>query len=548
MNVLRQLDRHPRAAIALSACVGALLPALYGWIEGTQVSHVHDESSYLMAADTFARGRLTNPSPNHPEFFESQHVLVVPTYMSKYPPGQGLALAAGQALFGHPVVGVWLSCGCLAACVCWMLQAWTTRRWAWLTTLAFVISGTSSYWAQGYMGGAVAGCGGALLFGSLRRTLREARVATAILMGLGVIVLAISRPYEGALACVPVGLVLGGWLLRDSRRTLGEKSTRFVLPLVAVLLGGGGLLAGYNHAVTGDWRRLPYTVNHAQYFRSGPFIFSARQVPLREPNPRVLVYYAGQHDTPKSGLRLLAAIARNSAERVLKMFSSTLLERWSVGRNWHAGFPLFLLAVIIALCRKDRWFWFCIGVIVWQGIGASIVKWWMMHYSAPVVPLVLALFANAGRRTSACLGRRAAFVAPLSLLALAVCGFALNTRSEPGGRAIPQRAYAPGADEAGPQPPLLTAGYEIQRQLRNRSGKHLVFVRYSEDYPSSDECVYNGGDLIGAPIVFAHSLGDMKDRELVGDLPGRSVWLADVSERLVDVRPYDPVASSRHEP
>src|SRR5204862_6709955 len=141
----------------------------------------HDESSYLMAADTFARGQLTNPAPRHPEFFEVEHVLVVPTYTAKYPPGQGLALAVGQVLFGEPIWGVWLSCGCLGVCLCWMLQAWTSPRWAWICTLAFVISGTSSYWAQGYMGGAVAGCGGALLFGGMRRTIRRPKAGTAVL-------------------------------------------------------------------------------------------------------------------------------------------------------------------------------------------------------------------------------------------------------------------------------------------------------------------------------------------------------------------------------
>src|SRR5262249_10254227 len=152
----------------------------------------------------------------------------------------------------------------------------TSPRWAWLTTLAFVISGTSSYWAQGYMGGAVATSGAALLLGGLRRTLDEPRIALSLLMGFGMVVLAVTRPYEGVIASVPIGLVLARWLFKDRRWTASEKLLRFVLPCGAVAAAGGALLAGYDQALTGSWRTLPYALNHRQYYYTGPFIFSAQ--------------------------------------------------------------------------------------------------------------------------------------------------------------------------------------------------------------------------------------------------------------------------------
>ncbi len=91
---------------------------------------VTDDFSFLLAAETFANGRLANPTPAMWKSFETIHETMKPTYMSMYFPGQGLLLAAGKVLLGNPWFAVLIVSALMCAAICWALQAWLPANWA----------------------------------------------------------------------------------------------------------------------------------------------------------------------------------------------------------------------------------------------------------------------------------------------------------------------------------------------------------------------------------------------------------------------------------
>ena len=209
--------------------------------------------------------------------FESFHIIHRPTYMSKYPPAQGLALAIGQILGGHPIVGVWMSFGVMCAAICWMLYGWMTPRWAVLGGILALINpmlGIASYWAQSYWGGAVAASGGALLLGGVRRLVRAGPTfvmpcspargwrswQTADLM-------------KGSFFVFRLVAFLLGWILSKRGPSLAVSFQRIVMPISVVLILIGTAMGLYNFRVTGSALRLPYQVHEETYAVAPVFIW-----------------------------------------------------------------------------------------------------------------------------------------------------------------------------------------------------------------------------------------------------------------------------------
>src|SRR5436190_3857346 len=227
---------------------------------------VTDEFSYLLSADTFAHGRLTNPT--HPMWvhFETLQENWRPTYSSMYYPGYGLFLALGQVVIGHPFWGVWLSSGLMCAAICWALQGWMPPSWAFLGgLLATIRLATFSYWADSYWGGTVAALGGALVIGALARIRVSRRTRDSVLMGIGMALLLYTRPYEGLFFCLPVIAALAWWAAQKDSPAAKIWLAHVAAPAALVITIAFAALGYYFWRVTGSPFTTPYQVHMRTY-------------------------------------------------------------------------------------------------------------------------------------------------------------------------------------------------------------------------------------------------------------------------------------------
>ena len=337
---------------------------------------IYDEFGYLLQADTFASGRLTNPP--HPlwPFFESIYILQQPTYNAKFPPGQGLALAAGQLLFGHAWFGVWLSAGALMAVLCWALQGWLPPQWALLGAILALRLCVFSDWMDSYWGGAVAAIGGALALGSYPRIVRRRQPQFAWLLGFGLAILAITRPFEGLLFAVPIVAALG----------LRTRAVNTWAPIAVTLAFGGGFILFYNYRVTGHPFLLPYVEHMRQYGYVSQFNF----LPLR---PGV----AYRH------------------ENIARLYYQWEFERWSRSRTWHViadrakdwyqtlsmlsgrGIFMLLMGALLPATIRDRRMRLpviCLGALIF---GSLVEIVYYPHYAAPATVAIVLLLVQSFR-------------------------------------------------------------------------------------------------------------------------------------------------------
>jgi hypothetical protein len=276
-HTMSRLARRRGMAIMAVGALALLLRIAILPVCPIPLPFVPDDFSFLLAADTFAHGRLTNPTPAMWTHLESIHITMQPTYMSMYFPGQGLAMAAGKVLFGHPWYGLLIISALMCAAICWMLQAWMPASWALLGGMISIVHlGLFSYWINTYhAAGSIGALGGALILGSLPRIMRTPKLRYTILMATGIVILGLTRPYECVLLCLPTSVVLGRWLIVGKNRPPVRVLFHLAVTPLLFIIAGAAWMSYYDYRVFGSPLTLPYTISRNTYAIAPYYISTA---------------------------------------------------------------------------------------------------------------------------------------------------------------------------------------------------------------------------------------------------------------------------------
>ncbi len=495
------LSAKPALSALLLVAAAMLLRLALLPVEPAPVPLYHDEFSYLLGADTFAHGRLTNPTPAVPIAFETIHTNMWPTYQSMYMPGTSLLLTLGAALH-LPWLAVLLVTAGFCGAVYWMTAAWLPRPYALAAGIvAIAVTESMNWWFDNYFCIALPALAGALVLGSLPRIAARRTAAATLPLGVGLVILMMTRPYEGVCLTLPPVLVLI-WHLRAAgiRRLLALSA-----PPLALLVLAFGWLLFYNERGTGHALLFPYMLNYQAYHITGPFLFSAKKaVPLYHLDMLHKFYTFAE-------LPQFSFVQQHPF-----LFFAHKLEVYYYA--FVVGFGSLLTLGVVYLARRYREGLLLAPLLAFCGFSFQLMLMaWapFPQYAAPAAPLFLLLIAFGYKFVRGWGGSRGTGLRLARGLVLAELLITANVL-------FLRVTHHHNLQE----PQYITKDrVVVERQVLAAPGKQLCLVRYTPGHEGWQEWVFNSADLQDERILWARSLDPATDRAVIAAYPGRHVWL-----------------------
>ena len=476
--------------VAFASCVGAAA------LHGIAVPEYHDDYTNLLAADMIAHGHLSYPTHPMSVFFETLHVLQSPRYASPYPPAQAMMFALGIVLFHLALAGAWISVVLAAAAIWWALRVWTSPSLALLGGILVSIHPTMLGWGETYHGAPIAAAAGAIMLAAAGRLIDEPTRLNFALICFAAVTLAFSRPYEGLVYTIGIALMViiatrGRWRSVIATTPIG----------IAILIAGVLLVGAYNHAITGNARVLPHSLYDARYVPAPNFLWQAPRSLPQYPNAEMARVFRIAYFNHYNRLRGPGGWQREVGKKI-QVIDSALFGNPAnrlANTAWLLNLvPLVALVPLLIENRRARWL--LIVFLIFCFAPFSIVWWMQLHYLAPAAALAATLMML--------LIARLAEMPRGGVLAIVVIAYFLINATTNWVRFA--RSGQPGFE---PQ------RQRIARTVLAHGGKHLIFVA-----PDVYDSVYNAADIDQSPIVWAHDLGDDRDRALIAYFHDRHVW------------------------
>jgi hypothetical protein len=345
-------------------------------------------------------------------------------------------------------------------------------------------------------------------------------------MAAGAVLLILTRPYEGLLLCLAVGVALARWAWK--RRIRPATLFRAALPGVVVLALGIAWQGYYDLKAFGNPLTPPYSVNRATYATAPYYVW---QKPRPEP--------AYHHEQMR---RFYKVYELEDYERIHSLTGMPFMTLIKALRAifFYSGVVFLPALFMLPWALRDRRIRFLVLALIVLACGMTIEIYLIPHYVAPFTAAFYAVgmqclrhlwFWRPGDQPVG-----TAMVRLTVLICVLMAGMWVFDRQ--------LRCPVPGypfstwiCNWFGPDH-YVPEQDRVAKELAENAGGQLAIVRYSPDHDALDEWVYNAADIDSSKIIWAWDMGDAANQELIRYYKDRKVWLVQPDVPGAEIAPY----------